>query len=87
MRVLKKLHGKGTTHRQTDTRTSRLLDQLGPEGPEGRVGDNPNLVMRWFSQSKLSNLFVRWLFVSTNGIKMPFFGLVNIKKFKFNAHW
>ena len=38
--TLKKSHGKGTdrhTHTQTDTRTLRLLDQL---GPEGRVGEN-----------------------------------------------
>ena len=34
--TLKKSHWKGTFHRQTDTRTSRLLDQL---GPEGRVGE------------------------------------------------
>ena len=32
----KKLHGKGTSDKQTDRRTCRLLDQL---GPEGRVGE------------------------------------------------
>ena len=37
MRGLKKLHGKGTSNRQTDTRTLRQLDQL---GPDGRVGEN-----------------------------------------------
>ena len=41
MRGLKKLHGMGTSNRQTDThtdtRTSWLLDQL---GQEGRVGEN-----------------------------------------------
>ena len=29
--------GRGQTHKQTDTLTLRLLDQLGPEGP---VGEN-----------------------------------------------
>ena len=34
--TLKKSHAKGTSDRHTDTRTPRLLDQL---GPEGRVGE------------------------------------------------
>ena len=35
--------GRGQTDTHTDTRTCRLLDQL---GPEGRVGENPIKTMK-----------------------------------------
>ena len=39
----KKSHGKGTNIQTNDnTRTSRLRDQL---GPEGRVGENTDLIV------------------------------------------
>ena len=47
--TLKKSHGKGTFHRQTDTQTnrrpSRLLDRI---GPVGRFGENCLLYLLLF---------------------------------------
>ena len=34
---------RGQTHRQTDTQTIRLLDQLGPEGRVGENIENPGI--------------------------------------------